>query len=173
MKIGRLLELGSQDLEALRRAALIHDIGKLGVDDPSDDMPATGHGITAYRFYSLKQHAQLGAMIAREIPAYEETEEMIRYHHDWYDGSYTSRDHSGEAIPLGARIIAVAESYDGLCMANGEAALACDPVAVEQLRAMAGRQLDPHLTELFTVQLESVGARKSPTDSTVASPALL
>lgn len=159
--IARTLGLGDQDVEALRRAALIHDIGKLGTEDPADDLPATWQAMTAYQFYSLKQHAQLGAMIAREIPAFEEAEDMIRYHHDWYDGSHTSRDHAGDGIPLGARIIAVAESYDGLCMANGEVNLAYDSIAANRLRLMAGKQLDPDLTRRFLAILESSRLKQS------------
>ncbi len=153
-KIARSIGLTQTDTEVLRRAALIHDIGKLGLDDPAEEMPANREDLTDYQFYSLKQHAQLGAMIAREIPAFEEAEEPIRYHHDWYDGSHVSKDHAGEEIPLGARIIAVADSYDSLCMANGEATLAYDPKAVEQLSTMGSKRLDPQLLARFLDLLE-------------------
>jgi response regulator RpfG family c-di-GMP phosphodiesterase len=96
-------------------------------------------------------------MIAREIPAFEEAEELIRYHHDWYDGTHASKAHSGEEIPLGARIIAIADSYDVLSMANGEASLICDPKAVQALQAMGGRQLDPELLQVF---LDIMGAER-------------
>lgn len=143
--------------EVLDRAALIHDIGKLGVDDPSREHAPRKAGLTDYQFYSLKQHAQLGAMIAREIPAFEECEEPIRYHHDWFDGRHASKPYAGEEIPLGARIIAVADSYDLLCMTNGEATLAYDPAAVEKLRDMSARQLDPDLLAAFP---EILGAER-------------
>ena len=163
VRMAKQLGMTEVDVEVLRRAALIHDIGKLGVDDPAEDLPYPGKELTDYQFYSLKQHAHLGAMIAREIPAFEGTEEMIHYHHDWYDGSHVSKKHSGEEIPLGARIIAVADSYDRLCMANGEASLSCDPLAVEELRGMAGRQLDPSLTSRFIAMLQSgLGEQPSP-----------
>ncbi|MHB0869874.1 MAG: HD-GYP domain-containing protein [Chloroflexota bacterium] len=155
VRIARQIGLRPTDAEVLRRAALIHDIGKLGMDDPSGEIPANREELSEYQFYSLKQHAHLGAMIAREIPAFEEAEEPIRYHHDWYDGSHVSREHSGEEIPLGARIIAVADAYDLLCMANGEASLTYDPKAVEQLRTMGGQRLDPELLGRFLEMLES------------------
>lgn len=161
VRMARQLGLSELDLETLRRAALIHDMGKLGVDDPQYELPPTRAELTDYQFYSLKQHAQLGAMIAREIPAFEDAEEPIRYHHDWYDGSHVSRAHSGSEIPLGARIIAVADSYDQLCMANGEASLAFDPIAAEQLRGMRGRQLDPELVTRFVAIVEAEQAAGS------------
>lgn len=157
VKIARRIELTATDVDVLHRAALIHDIGKLGVEDPSHDHTPGRSDLTDYQFYSLKQHAQLGAMIAREIPAFEECEEPIRYHHDWFDGQHASKPHSGDEIPLGARIIAVADSYDLLCMTNGEATLAYDPVAVEKLQAMSARQLDPELLAAF---LEILGAER-------------
>jgi len=155
VRIAKQIGLRSNDVEVLRRAALIHDIGKLGLEDPAEEIPASKEDITDYQFYSLKQHAQLGAMIAREIPAFEEAEEPIRYHHDWYDGSRVSKEHAGEEIPLGARIIAVADSYDSLCMANGEATLTYDAKAVEQLRTMGGKRLDPELLARFLDLLEA------------------
>ncbi|MGE5620538.1 MAG: HD-GYP domain-containing protein [Sphingomonadaceae bacterium] len=160
VKLAKSLGLRDGAVGALRRAALIHDIGKLGLDDPAGEIPATRGELSDYQFYSLKQHAHLGAMIAREIPAFEEAEEPIRYHHDWYDGSHVSGEHAREEIPLGARIIAVADAYDLLCMANGEASLTYDPKAVEQLRTMSGRQLDPELLDRFLELLESHQAAK-------------
>ncbi len=155
VKIARHLGLTVSDTEVLHRAALIHDIGKLGVDDPAQALHPAKADITDYQFYSLKQHAQLGAMIAREIPAFEEAEEPIRYHHDWYDGSHVSKAHSGDQIPLGARIIAVADSYDLLCMSNGEASLAFDPKAVQAMCTMSGRQLDPAIIAAFLAVLKA------------------
>ncbi len=169
VKMARQLGLRDHAVDLLRRAALIHDIGKLGVDDTPGGVSVSSARLTEYQFYALKQHAQLGAMIAREIPAFEEAEQPIRFHHDWYDGSHVSRPHAGEEIPIGARIIALADVYDRLCMANGEASLACDPLAVEQLRAMAGRQLDPELVDLFVSLLKSERDRQ-PKAAAVARP---
>lgn len=154
VKIARQLGMGYADVEVLRRAALIHDIGKLGVDDPSGELVYCKGDLTDYQFYSLKQHAQMGALIAREIPAFEEAEQPIRYHHDWYDGSHVSKAHSGEGIPLGARILAVADTYDSLCMANGDATLSYDPMAVEQLATMRGTRLDPYILQVFLALLD-------------------
>lgn len=155
VKIARSLGLTAADTEAIHRAALIHDIGKLGVDDPVDEFIPTRAEITDYQFYSLKQHAQLGAMIAREIPAFEEAEETIKYHHDWYDGAHVSKAHSLDEIPLGARIVAVADSYDLLCMSNGDASLVLDPKAISVLGSMSGRQLDPALLGIFLRIIEA------------------
>ncbi len=153
-KMAKQLKFSVVEAEVLHRAALIHDIGKLGQEDNSTILPPDKEP-TEYQFYNIRQHAQMGAMIAREIPAFEGTEDSIRYHHDWYDGSRVSKEHTGEEIPLGARIIAVADSYDILCMANGEATLVYDPKAVEQLRTMGGRRLDPGLLALFLELLEA------------------
>jgi len=167
VKMARRLGLTVNDVEAMRRAALIHDMGKLGVDDPSNEL-APNSALTDYQFYSLKQHAHMGAMIAREIPAFEEAEESIRYHHDWYNGRHVSREHSADGIPLGARILAVADCYDCFCMANGEATLTYDPKAVEQLQELKGSQLDPTILALFISILEAERAAAMP-----ASPSLL
>ncbi len=172
VKIGRRIGLTVSDVDALRRAALIHDIGKLGVEDLSHDHTPGRSDLTDYQFYSLKQHAQLGAMIAREIPAFEECEEPIRYHHDWFDGRHASKPHSGDEIPLGARILAVADSYDLLCMTNGEATLAYDPVALEKLQAMSARQLDPELLGVFLEILRAERDAKTRTAGVAQQPAV-
>jgi putative nucleotidyltransferase with HDIG domain len=166
VRMARRLGLTVNDVEALRRAALIHDIGKLGVEDPSKEL-APNSNLTDYQFYSLKQHAHMGAMIAREIPAFEEAEESIRYHHDWYNGRHVSREHTGETIPLGARILAVADCYDCFCMANGEATLSYDPKAIEQIGDLSGNQLDPALLSLFISILE---AERAASDRVAALP---
>lgn len=163
VRIARELRLAPADVEVLRRAALIHDIGKLGGDDPSTELLSCRGDPTDYQFYSLKQHAQMGALIAREIPAFEEAEQPIRYHHDWYDGSRVSKAHSGEEIPLGARILTVADTYDCLCMANGEAALPYDPIAVEQLSMMGGSRLDPSILDAFISLLKVQQAARTGT----------
>ncbi len=160
VRIAREMGMGQADVEVLRRAALIHDIGKLGVDDRSAELVSCKGDLTDYQFYSLKQHAQMGALIAREIPAFEESEQPIRYHHDWYDGSRSSTPHAGDEIPLGARILAVADCYDCLCMGNGEASLAYDPMAVEELTTMGGRRLDPDILEVFLRILQAEQSRR-------------
>ena len=109
-------------------------------------------------------------MIAREIPAFEEGEDPTAYHHDWFDGSHVSRNQSGQEIPLGARIIAVADSYDRLCMANGEATLTYDPMAVEQLRTMGNRELDPDLLAAF---LEILSSERQPEPLPAHQPRLI
>jgi HD-GYP domain-containing protein (c-di-GMP phosphodiesterase class II) len=79
-----------------------------------------------------------------------------------------SREHSADGIPLGARILAVADCYDCFCMANGEATLTYDPKAVEQLQELKGSQLDPTILALFISILEAERAAAMP-----ASPSLL
>ena len=95
----------------LRRGALLHDIGKIGVPDHILRKPGP---LTENEWYTMKTHPDLGAKIIANVPFLEEVAVIIRAHHERWDGNGYPEGLAGEQIPLGARIFAVADSFDAM-----------------------------------------------------------
>ncbi|HEV2251140.1 MAG TPA: HD-GYP domain-containing protein, partial [Candidatus Limnocylindria bacterium] len=95
----------------LRRGALLHDIGKIGVPDHILRKPGP---LSENEWYTMKTHPDLGARIIANVPFLEEVAVIIRAHHERWDGNGYPEGLAGEQIPLGARIFAVADSFDAM-----------------------------------------------------------
>jgi putative nucleotidyltransferase with HDIG domain len=98
-------------LEAIHAAALLHDIGKLGIPDQLLHKPGP---LTAEEYAQVKQHAVLGADILSAVPFAGPLALIVRHHHENWDGSGYPDGLSGDAIPLGARVLAIVDCYDAL-----------------------------------------------------------
>jgi HD-GYP domain-containing protein (c-di-GMP phosphodiesterase class II) len=131
LALGRVVGLGAAQLQDYF-AAMLHDIGKLGAGDFSDDD---------------EQHPQRGANLVASSPALEPAVAAIRAHHERWDGSGFPDGLMGTAIPLLARIVAVADCYDALSSERGQALPLRE--AEKKLAARAQRDLNPELVLLF------------------------
>ncbi len=143
-------------LETLRAAALLHDIGQLGLPEHllRDDLPPQGLEQEKFR-----QHAELGATILREVTLPRPLAPIVRHHHEQWDGEGYPDRIKGSAIPLGARIIALADQIERLRRALGRA-----PTCSEQLdhvARLAGTVLDPFLADLFCRHAAEIDAAVS------------
>jgi putative nucleotidyltransferase with HDIG domain len=146
LQIGKALNLDAKALDNLHRAALLHDIGKLGV-------PATvldKHGkLSDEEFRMVKSHSTQGARILEPINAYAEIIPIVLQHHERFDGKGYPDGLSGEEIHLGARILAVADVFDALKSDRPYR----DGWPIERVHEVilkeAGRQFDPMVVEAF------------------------
>ncbi len=111
VKIGEEMGFGSSDLTNLQRAALLHDIGKIGVPSSILDKPGR---LTEEEYDRVKKHPSLGAQILEPISAYATVVDLVRQHHERFDGRGYPEGLSGARIALGARILAVADTYDAV-----------------------------------------------------------
>lgn len=144
--LGKALGLEDGVLEVLAVGGLLHDLGKLGVGDTT--LRKNG-SLTPDEFDRMKLHPAMGAKILAGIPAFQEIIPLVQGHHEAYDGSGYPEGLIGEAIPLGARILAVVDTFDALTTDRPyRAALACEE-ALERLRQLAGKQLDPALVQAW------------------------
>lgn len=109
--IGKKMGLGGAELARLKLASLLHDIGKIGVDDA---LLTKRRELTVTERRDVAKHAVLGAEILDHIKQLKDIVPVVRGHHERYDGLGTPDGLKGNDIPLGARIIAVADSYDEL-----------------------------------------------------------
>jgi putative two-component system response regulator len=144
-------ELGWPDVEAdrIRRAAQLHDIGKIGVSDAL--LLKTGP-LTAEESDALKQHTTIGAQIlcGRHSAVLAMAESIAVAHHERWDGGGYPSGLSGEAIPLAARVVAVADAFDALVHGRPEKAGRPADQAVAEIANESGRQFDPSVVEAFS-----------------------
>lgn len=132
--------------ESLARGSLLHDIGKIAISDKTLQKTTP---LDEQEWREIHRHPQVGYDILSRISFLREAAEIILNHHERYDGSGYPNGIKGEAIPLGARIFALADALDAMTSDRPyRAALPFDAVTHEVIRCR-GSQFDPHLTDLF------------------------
>lgn len=146
MMLGQMPQIPKPEAEAILAAAHIHDLGKVGSRDGSLKKPGE---LTPEERAEIQQHAAVGADIVSRLDAYKPSVPIIRHHHERWDGSGYPDQLTGEAIPLGARIIAVADAFDAMTSDRVYRAALSPEVAFSELRKGAGAQFDPQLVDLF------------------------
>ncbi|HKD64297.1 MAG TPA: HD domain-containing phosphohydrolase [Candidatus Acidoferrales bacterium] len=140
MIIGEYLQLTSEDLDRLRISALLHDVGKIGVDDRVLKKPGK---LTDEEFDLMKQHTVKGANIMRPVAQLKEMLPGIELHHERLDGAGYPYGLSADQIPLMARIIAVADTLDAITTNRPyQSAMDLD-FAMERIRSLAVSRFDP------------------------------
>ena len=131
--------------ETVAQAALLHDIGKIGVPEGILRKPGP---LTVEEWEIMRQHPVTGAQIVAPLEFFDEGAVILRHHHERLDGSGYPDGLTGDGIPLGARIVAVADVYDALTSGRPYRASLSQPDAIEILRDQAGRTLDERLVAL-------------------------
>src|ERR1043166_1924890 len=145
-ELGKLLGVSSSEMEALRAGALLQDIGKLAVPDYLLNKPGR---LTAAEFEKMKVHAVVGGDIIRRVGFPYPVEEIVRHHHERWDGTGYPAGLKGEEIPLVARIISVVDFYDSTrCDRPYRAGMSRDE-SLALLRRMAGKSFDPSVMGAF------------------------
>jgi len=153
--IAREMRLSEATIESIQFAALLHDVGMIGKDDLLDRPVLTPEDAEG-----LRDHVRVGAEVARELPRREIAEWILR-HHERYDGTGYPDGVAGEAIPLGARVIALAEVVDSMASGNFPYASAFPVASIEAyVAAERGRAFDPEVVDAFlrTVKQGSAAA---------------
>jgi putative two-component system response regulator len=153
--LGRGLNLAPQEVEILRYASPMHDVGKIGI--PDDILRKTGT-LDADEWAVMKQHTTIGARILGGSPSrlLQAGEVIALSHHERYDGTGYPRGLSGDAIPLYGRICAIADVFDALTTDRPYRARLSSEQAREVMSAGRGRHFDPALLDVFLSQREAV-----------------
>jgi putative nucleotidyltransferase with HDIG domain len=142
----RELAVAPSQVAVLRRGALLHDIGKIGVPDDVLRKPAA---LSEAEWAVMKRHPEHGARIIAQIPFLEDVSRIVRHHHERWDGAGYPDGLVGEAIPLGARIFAVADSFDAMTSDRPYRRA----MSVDEARREVGRcratQFDPMVVDAF------------------------
>jgi putative two-component system response regulator len=153
LSLGNELGLSAQDMEDLRWGSLLHDIGKIAVDQIIQNKPDK---LTREEYEHIMTHAHVGAEIVQPI-VNGKIVEMIEHHHDHYDGNGLHQVIAGSDIPLGARILAVADAFDAMISDRPYRSALSVAEAVDEIKRCADTQFDPVVVAAF---LNTVGLTK-------------
>jgi putative nucleotidyltransferase with HDIG domain len=146
LAVARRLGVPEAELPDLGRGALLHDIGKIGVPDA---ILLKAGALAVDEWKVMRRHPQIGFNILRSIDFLAEPAEMVLSHQERFDGSGYPRALAGEAIPLSARIFALADTYDALTSDRPYRARVAPEVARAEIRRHVGTQFDPACAEAF------------------------
>jgi diguanylate cyclase (GGDEF)-like protein len=162
VRMASALGLPQSEIERVRVAALLHDVGKVAVPAQILDKPGP---LTTAEWQSVVQHPRIGQVIIDQVAAVQDAGKIILHHHERFAGHGYPYGLRGLDIPLGARIVAIADAYDAMIQDRPYKNRISHDAAIAELRSSAGRQFDPELVELFC----DLYAAKPPT----ADPSLL
>jgi HD-GYP domain-containing protein (c-di-GMP phosphodiesterase class II) len=132
-------------------AGLLHDVGKIGIPDHILRKPGS---LTAAEYDVVKQHVALGNMIVRDLPDLDAVRAGIRFHHERWDGQGYLERLEGEAIPLIARILAVADAFSAMTTTRPYRKALTVEEALRRLGDAAGTQLEERLVVAFIDGIE-------------------
>jgi putative nucleotidyltransferase with HDIG domain len=145
LAIGIELNLSGEDLENLRWGSLLHDVGKIAVDQCVQNKPGR---LTPAEYEHIMIHAHVGAGIVKPV-VNEKVVEIVEHHHDHYDGTGLHQVVAGKEIPLGARILAVADAWDAMTSERPYRQAISVEDAHREIQRCSGTQFDPKVADAF------------------------
>lgn len=144
--IARAMELPQDKVRVIARGAFLHDVGKMAIPDAILRKPGR---LSLEEQAIMREHAFLGYQILRKIPFLQEAADIVHCHQERYDGSGYPRGLKGEQIPLGARIFAVADTFDAMTSDRPYRAAQSISSARREVERNAGKQFDPEVVRVF------------------------
>jgi putative nucleotidyltransferase with HDIG domain len=167
LRLAELLGLEDDTIALLDYACLLHDIGKIGVRDYVLLKPGP---LSNEEFAVMKRHPQIGVRIIERIHGLQATLPTIRHHHERFDGKGYPDGLQGAAIPIEARIVAIADAFEAMTSERAYRPAMDTETALQILLDGSGKQWDPQLVELFIQMIRSEGARLKLADRPTQAP---
>jgi len=165
VEIARELGLGEDQIEALRAAALLHDIGKLAVPEQIINKPGK---LTPEEFEKMKVHPLVGAEILERVAFPYPVAPIVRSHHERWDGSGYPEGLVGDQIPMGARILAAVDCLDALASHRQYRPALPLAEAMAKVKEKAGTWFDPHVVDILLTNYVDLERMAQMTEETVA-----
>ena len=153
-RLAEALQLPKEEIEAVREAALLHDIGKLNL--PEEVLHKAG-SLTPEEVEVIKKHLELGAKILDPMKFFRPITTLLYHHHERYDGKGYPHGLTGEFIPSGAQVITIADSFDAMTTNRGYNKPKNAQEAIEELRRGAGTQFNPVYVDVFIKLVQTEG----------------
>ncbi len=144
--IAQKMNLQEEEKELLKYAAILHDIGKIGVSGLILNAP---RNLTDEEYNEIKKHPSIGENIIQHVTLLKPIKPIILHHHEWYNGNGYPHGLSGEKIPLCSRILAVADVYDAIKSDRPYRKALTDDAVIRELKNGSGTQFDPKIVEIF------------------------
>ena len=165
--IAESLGMGEAEVEEIRLGAVLHDIGKVGI--PENILNKNGP-LSPDEWETMKSHVSFGAKILDPLTPLARIREMVLHHHEFYDGSGYPNALDGEHIPLGARIIAIADAYDTITSDRTYKKARSAPEALAELERCGNAQFDGSIVEVFVRTMRTLPNPIIEVAATSASP---
>ncbi|MFH1061611.1 MAG: HD domain-containing phosphohydrolase [Candidatus Omnitrophota bacterium] len=154
VSIAREMGLSVKEIEIIRDAGVLHDIGKIGIPDSVLLKPGR---LTDEEYDMIKKHPQIGKSILEPVQCLADKIPLIYHHHERIDGTGYPQGLSGEDIPLGARILAIADSYQAMTSDRPYRKALSMQIAISELEKFRGRQFDSKIVDVFLRVLKRMG----------------
>jgi len=145
-EIAKILGLSEGDIERIKKAAILHDLGKIGI---SEKLLNKRSKLTKREFEEIKKHPQIAIDIIRPVHFLHDVIPLILHHHERWDGKGYPSKIKAEEIPIGARIISVADAYQALTSNRSYRKAYSKKKAIEILKKESGTKYDPQIINIF------------------------
>ena len=152
-KIASRLKLPSREISLLNNAALLHDIGKIGVPETILNKESA---LTTEEWELIRTHPEVGYNILRPVTAFSSFIKAVRFHHERFDGKGYPAGLQGQNIPFHARVLAVADCFDAMTSDRVYRKSPGLDYAIKEIRGNSGTQFDPEISDVFLSILESM-----------------
>ena len=144
--LARAIDLPEGELDRIRTASLLHDLGKLAIPD---EILAKPSDLAASEWRVVAEHPKIGQVVLEQAGALRDAATIVLHHHEWFDGRGYPHGLSADEIPIGARIVSIVDAYEAMIGGRPYRAAITHQAAIAELRRQAGVQFDPELVEVF------------------------
>jgi diguanylate cyclase (GGDEF)-like protein len=145
-ELGRAIGLPDGDIDRIRTASLLHDLGKLAIPDEILSKPGP---LSPPEWRTIVEHPKIGQVVLEQAGAIRDAAAIVLHHHEWFDGRGYPHGLAGAEIPVGSRIVAIADAYEAMISDRPYSAAMSHADALEELVRQRGIQFDPDLVDIF------------------------